>query len=141
MIHRPLKHAAIGLAALVATLTSSAHAQSGSQPNFTEIESDKAVATVFACFSRNASFPSFAHLADSHHGGSAIYRLRFERTMLEEVLVQPSANGGSHIRIQLSPDYAGRDVRAFKALRGDVLVDCARSHPTAYAQALQEVQP
>lgn len=141
MMDRPFKRASLGQATLVAMLTNSAHAERPANPVLTEIESENAVSTVFACFSRNASFPSFAYFADANPGGSAIYRLRFERNMLEEVLVQPSASGGSRIRILLSRDYAGRDLRAFKAKRGDVLADCARSHPRAYAQAMQEVQP
>lgn len=138
---RTSRRARIGLAAVLAMLTSSAHAQGAAKPALTEIESENSVATVFACFSSNASFPSFAYLADGNADGSAIYRLRFERNMLEEVLVQPSASGGSRIRIMLSHDYAARDLRAFRARRGDALADCARSHPCVYAQATQEVQP
>jgi len=141
MMDRHLKRASICLAALVALLTHGAHAQSAPKPVLTEIESGNAVATVFACFSRKASFPSFAYLAENNPGGSAIYRLRFDRHMLEEVLVQPSASGGSRIRIMLSHDYAGRDLRAFKAMRGDALANCARSHPRVYAQVTQETQP
>lgn len=138
---RPMKRIGAGLAVACAMLTSSVHAASPSQPALIAIESDNSVAMVFACFSRNASFPSFAYLDDRNQDGSAVYRLRFERDILEDVQVRPTASGGSRIEIVLSRQYGERDIRAFRAKRGGVLAACAVARASSFAQVTQQVQP
>ena len=131
----------IGLAMACAMLGQAAIAASPTDPQSTQIESRASVATVFACFRQNASFPSFAHLTAPDATDHAIYRLRFERELLEQVDIRPAQGGGSRIVVTLSGQYAARDLRAFDTKRGRALTACANSRAAELAHMTQQVQP
>lgn len=131
----------IGVAMACAMLGPAAIAASPTDLLSTQIESRGSVATVFACFRQNASFPSFAHLTASDATGHAIYRLRFERELLEQVDIHRAQGGGSRIVVTLSGQYGARDLRAFDTKRGRALTACANSREAELAQMTQQVQP
>lgn len=116
-------------------------AASPAHPQPVQLESRASVATVFACFRRNASFPSFAHLTAPDTTEHAIYRLRFERELLEEVDIRPAPGGGSRIVVTLSGEYGARDLRVFDTKRGRALTACANARAAELAQMTQQVQP
>lgn len=61
--------------------------------------------------------------------------------MLEQVRFDPVVGRGSRIVIMLSDRYTDRDVKAFRANRGNVLAECSRPQAPALARMVQQVQP